>query len=270
MFNTDDPIVAKAQKTMLEILLEVTCICEKENISYWLEAGTLLGAVRHKGFIPWDDDMDIGMTRSDYNRFLAIAPKYLDKKYFLQTKETDPAYPLHFAKVRRNDTLLIETGETGKEPYHHGIFIDIFPFDYYSSKTFIDLMCWSSVFRDKKKKYHKGSVKRLLITFYTNIIMGLPVWIIGQFRKYCEKHHNIFRGDHAKYFTYALECCPGKGTLTEDIVPVNYAPDIFEGYGFYIPANPEKVLSLWYGKNYMELPPVEQRKTHAKTIYFKF
>ena len=111
---------------MLEILVEIHRICVENNITYWLEAGTLLGAIRHKGFIPWDDDCDISMPRKDYERFLQIAQEKLPETMFLQTKETDKEYPLPWAKIRKNGTLLIETGETGEEKYHHGIFVDIF------------------------------------------------------------------------------------------------------------------------------------------------
>ena len=138
MFS-EDKNVAAAQKVMLEILVEIHRICVENNITYWLEAGTLLGAIRHKGFIPWDDDCDISMPRKDYERFLQIAQEKLPETMFLQTKETDKEYPLPWAKIRKNGTLLIETGETGEEKYHHGIFVDIFPYDYYKKASFICL-----------------------------------------------------------------------------------------------------------------------------------
>lgn len=125
MFNEDKNIAA-AQKVMLDILIEVHKICVKHNITYWLEAGTLLGAVRHKGFIPWDDDIDISMPREDYEKFLEIAQRELPSDLFLQTNKTDPEYSREITKVRKLNTLLIETGETGNENYCHGIFIDIF------------------------------------------------------------------------------------------------------------------------------------------------
>ena len=140
MFNEENATVASAQKIMLEILQEVHKICVANDITYWIEAGTLLGAKRHKGFIPWDDDIDIAMPRKDYNKFLKIAQEKLPQDMFLQNKETEPDYYLPFSKIRKNNTLLIETGETGEENYHHGIFIDIFPFDNYKYGWFIKLM----------------------------------------------------------------------------------------------------------------------------------
>ncbi len=116
------------QMVCLDILKEIDRICKKHNILYWMEGGSMLGAVRHHGFIPWDDDLDIAMFREDYNRFLKIAPQELKSDYFLQTEETDPDYPLFFAKVRKNNTFLDEK-QLSQFQIHKGIFVDIFPVD---------------------------------------------------------------------------------------------------------------------------------------------
>lgn len=116
------------QMVCLEILKEIDRVCEKHKILYWLEGGSMLGTVRHHGFIPWDDDLDIAMFRDDYNRFLKIAPQELKSDYFLQTEETDPDYPLFFAKVRKNNTYINEE-KLEQFQIHKGIFVDIFPVD---------------------------------------------------------------------------------------------------------------------------------------------
>lgn len=116
------------QMVCLDILKEIDRVCAKHKILYWLDGGSMLGAVRHHGFIPWDDDLDIQMFRDDYNRFLQIAPQELGENYFLQTEKTDPDYPLFFAKVRKNNTFLDEQ-QLDQFKIHKGIFVDIFPID---------------------------------------------------------------------------------------------------------------------------------------------
>lgn len=106
---------------------EIKRLCEKHGIRYFMIAGTLLGAVRHGGAIPWDDDMDIGMLREDYERFLQVAATDLDERFFLQTTATDPHYGLPFAKVLLCGTVLTEAN--GGSRARHGIFVDVFPFD---------------------------------------------------------------------------------------------------------------------------------------------
>ncbi|MBC5658718.1 LicD family protein [Anaerosacchariphilus sp. NSJ-68] len=120
----------KLINVQLEILDEIKRVCEKNGIQFFLDYGTLLGAVRHKGMIPWDDDIDLGMLRKDYDRFCAVAPKELGKNFYLQTWENDIGYACPFVKVRRLHTHFIEraTENTGQED---GIFIDVFPYDTY-------------------------------------------------------------------------------------------------------------------------------------------
>lgn len=98
----------KVQECELEILAEVIKVCNENSIEYFVIGGTALGAVRHSGFIPWDDDIDIGMTRDDYERFLKIAPSKLKSDLFLQYYVTEPNSPTYFAKVRKNNTQFVE------------------------------------------------------------------------------------------------------------------------------------------------------------------
>lgn len=89
---------------------DIDKVCTENHIKYWLYAGTLIGAVRHNGFIPWDDDLDVAMLREDYERFLKVAPKCLGNRYFIQTWESDPGFALPLAKVRKNDTIYLDSG----------------------------------------------------------------------------------------------------------------------------------------------------------------
>lgn len=117
----------KLHNCQLIIAREIKRLCHKHHIKYFIIAGTLLGAVRHGGFIPWDDDMDIGMLREDYEKFLKVAKTELGEDFFLQTPETDKSYGLPFAKILLKGTVLVEAtaGSNAKK----GIFVDVFPFD---------------------------------------------------------------------------------------------------------------------------------------------
>ena len=117
----------KLHNCQLIIAREIKRLCDKHNIKYFIIAGTLLGAIRHGGFIPWDDDMDVGMLREDYEKFIKVAKTELGGDFFLQTSETDKNYGLPFAKILLNDTVLVEAsaGSDAKK----GIFVDVFPFD---------------------------------------------------------------------------------------------------------------------------------------------
>lgn len=114
----------------LDLLLEFDRVCKKYNLKYILDFGTLLGAIRHRGFIPWDDDVDVSMLRDDYDRLLEIGPSEFSYPYFLQSRETDKDYDLAVAKLRRSDTSMIDVESLKHRPvYNQGIFIDIFVWD---------------------------------------------------------------------------------------------------------------------------------------------
>ena len=117
------------QKRLLHILREFDRICKKHNISYMLFAGSTIGAARHKGFIPWDDDVDVAMLRSEYERFLEIAPSELDDNIYYLQKEFSAHWPMFFSKLRMNNTACIERYIPKDPKVHQGIYIDIFPVD---------------------------------------------------------------------------------------------------------------------------------------------
>ena len=123
-----DVLLESIQQTMLEMLILFDSICRENGIHYTLHGGTLLGAVRHKGFIPWDDDLDVLMTRNDFNKFCSVWERIKPKGYFLQTKEIEEAYTRSFAKIRKENSLFLQDDEN-PDAIHTGIFIDIFPAD---------------------------------------------------------------------------------------------------------------------------------------------
>lgn len=114
------------QKVEFDILVEFDRICRKFNLKYFLFSGTLLGAVRHGGFIPWDDDIDVAMPINDYYKFVKICKTELGEDYFLQTYNTDYVN-FWYAKIRKNNTTMLESGFENVN-MHHGVWIDIFPY----------------------------------------------------------------------------------------------------------------------------------------------
>lgn len=117
------------QLLMLHMLQEVDAICKKFHINYMLFAGSALGAVRHQGFIPWDDDLDIVMLRKDYEKFLAVAPNELNQDEYFVQKEFSEHWSMFFTKLRKNGTACIERQLPKDRLMHQGIYIDIFPCD---------------------------------------------------------------------------------------------------------------------------------------------
>ena len=126
-YNPEGSTLRKAQMRMLEILKAVDAICRQNNIPYFIEAGTLLGSVRHGGFIPWDDDLDICVMRSDYNRLRGLLKENLPSSMVFQDAKTDPNYPLLIGKVRDTKSYFEEDFSAKLE--YGGIYIDIFPIE---------------------------------------------------------------------------------------------------------------------------------------------
>ncbi len=246
--------IRQAQKLMLEILLEIDKICRKHNLKYWLDSGTLLGAVRHKGFIPWDDDLDICMPIEDYDKFLKIAPNELPDFLFLQTKETDPYYKRDFAKVRSNRGRIVEKIEGENERYNQGIYIDIFPSITIKNTKFHKLL-HQILLRAKLRisegwldlnKFRKHFIRNFFIKLVRKMHQG---WDL-------EKDLLVVRGAEFAEYIFSLHI--------KDLLPLKELE--FEGYSFLAPHNPDAYLKILYGNTYMKFPPVKDRKPHSKKI----
>ena len=248
----------------LDMLKEVAAICDTLNIRYFLVGGSLLGAVRHKGFIPWDDDVDVGMLREDYNRFVQEAPRMLKSNLFLQTNESDCNYPNAFAKVRNSDTTFIETSAK-KIKMNHGIFIDIFPFDYYPEK-FLE-----KKILDLKLKLLSISISR---AFYANhrsfksflykIINLILYPIYPSYQVALAAKEKIITKQKKSRFLRNYSGAWGK----KEIMPIDWFDCFckcqFEGSHFWIPCNYDPHLKQLYG-DYMTPPPKEKQVAHHYT-----
>lgn len=123
-----DKELREIQQQELEILTEFDRLCKLGGLKYYVIAGTLLGAVRHRGFIPWDDDIDVAMPRKDFERFAEVCQKHLSPEYFYQSDRTEGNYPFFFHKIRKNETFVDEPS-LKRVKMHKGIYLDVFPLD---------------------------------------------------------------------------------------------------------------------------------------------
>ena len=258
-YNGEGTPLRKIQLRLIEMLVEIDKICRNHNIQYWIDFGTLLGAVRHGGFIPWDDDLDIALPTSDYLKFLEIAPKELPQWLFLQTKTSDPEFYRDLVRVRDKNSLYIMPGEDFSKNYKKGIFIDLLEIQPYPSispkfqkfffhKWYRKVTC----FRNGKQWL---TPKNIIASITFPIIkLGLDItWFLLCIGK---KDKLSYRKDINYY----------GNSYTEDMIfPLK---DIsFEGHTFLGPADPNRYLTSVYG-DYMKIPPKEKRRTHFVHVEF--
>lgn len=260
-----DGRLRQAQLKMLSILKVVDNICQKHHLDYWLEGGTLLGAVRHQGFIPWDDDLDISMTRDSANRFVAIADKELPPNLFLQSAQTDTDYYNLAApyKIRDKNSRFVELHETGREHFNQGIFIDIFVYDKLPA----------SEIETRKWQLMSKKLLRLLRPKYTSLPLGhnakLYNFLSQCFPKsWLEKQLNQILSKSAQldspWLGYSFDCINNNRVHQNDIFPLKRIK--FEDGMFQVTNRYETILQQLYG-DYMQLPPEKDRKMgHCKEL----
>lgn len=249
--------LCEIKNTQLNILKEFAEVCNKNDLKYYLAYGTLLGAVRHQGYIPWDDDVDVVMPREDYEKFLQLPKEELSKELFVQTIDTDKEYLNYYAKIRNSNTTFIESSASDLN-INHGIFIDIFPLDYVSENiTAIKKMKLKKKIIDRRiSSCYKFDLKPSIRGGILNKVINCIFHDINKVIKYREKMIKKFSS--GRYvFVY------GEGY--DKIVPSEWygnGTDImFEGIMFKAPSKYRKLLEAQYG-DYMKLPPVEERIPH--------
>lgn len=254
-YSPDGSPLRRQQERMLELLCEIDRICKKHGIRYWLSSGTLIGAVRHGGFIPWDDDLDIEMMREDYERLMDVLPTELPSTMALQYHRTDPTYFFFYAKVRDRRSLLSEGNNYDRIWKEQGIYIDIFPLEY------------QPIFIHKISEKTVGHMYKIWRTC-TDDNLGI------------RKVIRWFRFNYRIVFPMLRMLCRMSGTdvITSGMgIPYHnprYAKDIFplstlkfEGIDFPVPRDYDHMLRLMYG-NYMQLPPEENITVHCAKLEF--
>ena len=254
-FNPDGSLLRRQQIRMLDILVEVDRICKKHDIAYWLSSGTLLGAIRHNGFIPWDDDLDIEMMRPDYIRLLSVLPDELPEWLALQSDETDDSYFFFYAKVRDRRSRLSEGTNYDRIWKEQGVYIDLVPLEpqplwlhLFTEKSVGHMYkIWRTSTDDKKAIRQVRRIfnfnNRIVFPCLRFLLKFLPTPVItsGMGMPY----HNP---RYAKY-----------------IFPLTTHE--FEGRQFPVPGNADAHLRHLYG-DYMQLPDLNKLAPHVARLEF--
>lgn len=247
------------QQALLVLLQEFDRVCKELDIPYVLFAGTMLGAVRHQGFIPWDDDLDVMMLREDYDRFMAEAGTLLDNEKFYLQREFSDHWPMFFSKLRLNNTTCLEKYHPRDPKLHEGINIDIFPCDnaaksdlgrkvqFYASKIVIAKSLY-------KRGYETDSKKKKIVMALCHLLPTKPfLRLTKRGRKNSEMVHSFLGG---------------ASTFSKNIYPRKCFTELkeitFEGKQYPISAHHDSLLHQIYG-DYEILPSEDQRaiKQHA-------
>ena len=253
----------KAQLVELEILTEVDRICRKENIKYFLYYGTLLGAVRHGGFIPWDDDIDIVLLREDYDKLMECLKTELGEKFWLQNLDTDENYWLPYAKVRKKGTVYREIFMDNVPDEKSGVWIDIFPLDNMPrSKRKIKLENFilniiNCNLRVRALNMKISSISRRYRPF---------VWALNIFtkKKIIKMQDKRMRKHNKKDTGIVLYACTQLNSYKDFMIKKDLfksAEISFEGKKFFAPQDYDTVLKHLYG-DYMTPPPEDKRIPH--------
>lgn len=255
-------ILDKLHENMLEIYQEISAICEKHKLTYFVVGGTLLGAVVHKGYIPWDDDLDIAMPRDDYDKFINVYSKELGKRFYLHHTSTDPEYWLPFAKVRLNNTIFLEEKRKNVSS-HSGIYVDIFPFDYTSKKnTLLHKIKWRLMTYLNNYIYQKvtGNNYGSRSGAFLNGVWGMCS--ISRLSNFRDKVMRSFDKGERRYY---VDLAGGRRIDNSyfgvsDILPIKEMD--FGDIKVKVPRNYESYLLQLYTEKYKIIPSVEEQITH--------
>ncbi len=245
-------------KVQLEILDIIDDICRKNDIDYSLYAGSLLGAVRHHGYIPWDDDLDICMSRENHDRFVEVWNQEDHPGYILQNKDNTPTFTQSFTKIRKDHTTFLQV-DWERNRYHTGIFVDIFPIDRIPNGSlnrkqfFWDCMRYQLYMREFVPP--KGST--LVKTVSGLFLKGTSSKHKTAYRKHFEEKLREY-DKHTEWNTVAVE----RTQSFRQILPIDLLDEYtrleFEGKDYECFAKWDEYLTCKYG-DYMKLPPENER-----------
>ena len=253
-YNAEGTQLRRAQLRMLDILLVFDKICERHDISYFLDGGSCLGAIRHKGFIPWDDDIDVAVMRNDLFRLRKILKKELPEHLVYQDIMTDKNYCLQISKIR--DKFSIMHDETGASKLkENGLFLDIIPYEpvlSFGIKKILDAI-YGRFFR-RIHNFNDSKIEKAIA-----YLLWIPVQILVFSARLLGK---ILK---SKEISDVYGFAAYNSVNKSDVFPCKRVN--FEGYKIPVPRNHHAFLTALFG-DYMQIPPREKRQVHAIKIVF--
>lgn len=249
----DEYGIIELQDKILEIMVYIDFFCREHEITYYLMGGSALGAMRHGGFVPWDDDLDIFMDYANFKKFEVCCEKYLDTERFYYQKRDTEELPYFFSKIRMNGTTCIEAVNANRPNMHQGIFVDVMCLNNAAPAGWKRRLQYNCAALLKAKAltgtaYHTEDRKKRIILLLTRIIVFGPIkkLLLYEIEKYnktptSELAHIFGRAKYKNSF-YPTNCFS-----SGRIVP-------FEKVKLVVPCNVEEYLTIRYGRNYMKMP----------------
>ena len=260
-----DEQLRRIQLAELEILDQIHEFCKKNGLRYSLAYGTLIGAVRHGGFIPWDDDIDIVMPREDYNKLLSIWPKEANPQFLLQNKNTHTDFNQNFTKIRKDHTAFLQFEFEKKATYPTGFFVDIFPGDRIApqgvKRRFQYFNCAISLL------YSREGVTSKKDTLPEKVLMKVPRALRLKIRNWCDRNIQKWNNTEHQYF-FPSTILDAKVYYPADLFD-NMSEIMFAGKKYMCVRDYDTFLRLYYG-DYMQLPPEEKRVLTHHPIFIDF
>lgn len=248
-YNPEGSQLRQIQLHLVDILKEIDRVCKKNDIVYWIDFGTLLGAVRHRGFVPWDDDLDIGIFRKDFNKFRDCMIRDLQPPFALHAHGLTPGHNITFMRVVNEKFCVSRRYDKNNHPIYENAWVDVFPLDNGTlpMKKFFEATYGKCLRRIVRHTYD-GKLKRA-VAF---LLMPLFSVMLYLSKKYCRLAH-----PDSYVLDYGINFPPLR--IKSEILPLSEIE--FEGGSFPAPANIDSYLRRYYG-DYNQIPAEENRRTH--------